>query len=369
MRIVAPMLAIETVAAGGGSICRFDGVKLVVGPDSAGADPGPACYGRGGPLTVTDCNLFLGRILPEHFPFPLDRAAVERAAGSDCRERDRRSRPADATPRRTKLAAGFVAHRQRQHGPGDPLASRSPRATTRATTCSSPSAAPAASTPAPSPASWACAQVLQPSRRRPAQRLRHRPGRRASGIASSRRLSAAYSSSARQPRTAHFASWTRRLAADVVAEGIAADAIAVRRVARPALPRRRCALTIVPSPDDGDYAAALRDRSIEQLYGYVHAAAPAGDRRRPRRSRRPRRRDVLPEPHAVDRGRLPEPHGSHRSISTAQLATDGRLSTASSCRPATKFAGPAIICEPTSTIVDRSRLGRRTILPRRRAAA
>jgi 5-oxoprolinase (ATP-hydrolysing) len=77
VRIVAPMLAIETVAAGGGSICRWDGVKLVVGPESAGADPGPACYGRGGPLTVTDCNFYLGRILPEHFPFPLDRAAVE----------------------------------------------------------------------------------------------------------------------------------------------------------------------------------------------------------------------------------------------------------------------------------------------------
>ena len=60
VRIVAPMLAIETVAAGGGSICRFDGVKLVVGPDSAGADPGPACYGRGGPLAVTDVN-FLSR--------------------------------------------------------------------------------------------------------------------------------------------------------------------------------------------------------------------------------------------------------------------------------------------------------------------
>ncbi len=78
VRVVAPMMAIETVAAGGGSICGFDGVKLTVGPDSAGADPGPACYGRGGPLAVTDINLFLGKILPDRFPFPLDRAAVER---------------------------------------------------------------------------------------------------------------------------------------------------------------------------------------------------------------------------------------------------------------------------------------------------
>ncbi|MCA9268639.1 MAG: hydantoinase B/oxoprolinase family protein, partial [Planctomycetales bacterium] len=78
VRIVAPMMAIETVAAGGGSICRFDGVKLCVGPDSAGADPGPACYGRGGPLTLTDANVALGRVLPQRFPFPLDRAAALR---------------------------------------------------------------------------------------------------------------------------------------------------------------------------------------------------------------------------------------------------------------------------------------------------
>lgn len=78
VRVVAPMMAIETVAAGGGSICAFDGVKLVVGPASAGANPGPACYGRGGPLTVTDVNLYLGKILPARFPFPLDRPAVQR---------------------------------------------------------------------------------------------------------------------------------------------------------------------------------------------------------------------------------------------------------------------------------------------------
>jgi 5-oxoprolinase (ATP-hydrolysing) len=86
VRVVAPMLAIETVAAGGGSVCHFDGVKLVVGPESAGANPGPACYGRGGPLTVTDVNLFLGRVIPRHFPFPLDLAAVERRLELLCRQ-------------------------------------------------------------------------------------------------------------------------------------------------------------------------------------------------------------------------------------------------------------------------------------------
>ena len=68
VRIRAPMMQIHTVAAGGGSICRFDGMRFRVGPESAGANPGPACYRNGGPLTVTDCNLFLGRIDPEHFP-------------------------------------------------------------------------------------------------------------------------------------------------------------------------------------------------------------------------------------------------------------------------------------------------------------
>ena len=68
VRIRAPMMQINTVAAGGGSICRFDGMRFRVGPESAGANPGPACYRNGGPLTVTDCNLFLGRIDPEHFP-------------------------------------------------------------------------------------------------------------------------------------------------------------------------------------------------------------------------------------------------------------------------------------------------------------
>lgn len=82
VRIVSPMMAIETVAAGGGSICHFDGVKLAVGPDSAGADPGPACYGRGGPLTVTDVNFYLGRLLRAHFPFPLDQNAVNARLGT-----------------------------------------------------------------------------------------------------------------------------------------------------------------------------------------------------------------------------------------------------------------------------------------------
>ena len=87
VRLRAPMMSIHTVAAGGGSILHFDGARLRVGPDSAGANPGPACYRRGGPLTVTDANVMLGKIQPASFPSvfgangdqPLDRESVERA--------------------------------------------------------------------------------------------------------------------------------------------------------------------------------------------------------------------------------------------------------------------------------------------------
>jgi 5-oxoprolinase (ATP-hydrolysing) len=84
VRLRVPMMAIHTVAAGGGSILHFDGARFRVGPDSAGADPGPACYRRGGPLAVTDANVMVGKLKAEYFPHlfgpganePLDEAAV-----------------------------------------------------------------------------------------------------------------------------------------------------------------------------------------------------------------------------------------------------------------------------------------------------
>ncbi|MFT7474184.1 MAG: 5-oxoprolinase (ATP-hydrolyzing) [Verrucomicrobiales bacterium] len=77
VRVRAPMIAIHTVAAGGGSIVRFDGARMRVGPESAGANPGPASYGNGGPLAITDCNVLLGKLRPDYFP------AVFGAAGTD----------------------------------------------------------------------------------------------------------------------------------------------------------------------------------------------------------------------------------------------------------------------------------------------
>jgi 5-oxoprolinase (ATP-hydrolysing) len=72
MKLLAPCVALETVAAGGGSVCRMTHHGLAVGPESAGSNPGPACYGKGGPLTITDVNLLLGRFDPAKAPIPLD---------------------------------------------------------------------------------------------------------------------------------------------------------------------------------------------------------------------------------------------------------------------------------------------------------
>ncbi|MDV3239790.1 MAG: hydantoinase B/oxoprolinase family protein [Gammaproteobacteria bacterium] len=113
VRIRAPMMYIHTVAAGGGSILRFDGARCRVGPDSAGADPGPRCYRRGGPLTVTDANVMVGKILPAHFPRvfgpngdqPLDVEAV-RAGFADLAAGIRAATGDARTPE--QVAHGFI---------------------------------------------------------------------------------------------------------------------------------------------------------------------------------------------------------------------------------------------------------------------
>jgi 5-oxoprolinase (ATP-hydrolysing) len=97
VRVRAPMMSIHTVAAGGGSLCRYDGRRLSVGPDSAGADPGPLAYGdaRTSEPSLTDVNLVLGRFATDRFPIPVDRerprAALERLAAELARQGDARS--------------------------------------------------------------------------------------------------------------------------------------------------------------------------------------------------------------------------------------------------------------------------------------
>ncbi|MBE7481265.1 MAG: hydantoinase B/oxoprolinase family protein [Polyangiaceae bacterium] len=83
VRVRAPMMSVHTIAAGGGSECRVEGARLTVGPESAGAHPGPLCYGdpAARELTLTDVNLLLGRLPPDRFPFPLERARAEQKLG------------------------------------------------------------------------------------------------------------------------------------------------------------------------------------------------------------------------------------------------------------------------------------------------
>ena len=114
VRMRAPMMNIHTVAAGGGSILHFRDGRFQVGPDSAGADPGPACYRRGGPLTVTDCNVMLGKLQPSHFPAvfgpdadqPLDAAVVREKFETLSREIATETGAAARTPE--DLAEGFL---------------------------------------------------------------------------------------------------------------------------------------------------------------------------------------------------------------------------------------------------------------------
>jgi len=113
VRMRAPMMSIHTVAAGGGSILHFDGSRYRVGPDSAGANPGPASYRRGGPLTVTDCNVMLGKIQPQHFPhlfgatgdLPLDVEAVRAGFGALAEEIGAAT---GSTPAPEAVAEGYI---------------------------------------------------------------------------------------------------------------------------------------------------------------------------------------------------------------------------------------------------------------------
>ncbi|MFO1095217.1 MAG: hydantoinase B/oxoprolinase family protein [Planctomycetaceae bacterium] len=342
VRVVAPMLAIETVAAGGGSICRFDGVKLVVGPESAGSDPGPACYGRGGPLTVTDVNLALGRILPERFPFPLDRAAVQRRLADVCAQIAGGSDGMHYTPQ--SLAQGFVdiananmarAIRRisvaRGYDPADYIL-----------VCFGGAGA-----------QHACALARLLGLRRilvhPYAGILSALGM---GLADVRRHAEfsvlmplnSTTLSLLEPR---FREAERRLSGEVRAEGIAEERL------QP--PLRSLELRyhgvestiLVEQPADGDFAAEY-ERRHERLYGYRHVGRPidvaaarvevVGTLEAPR----------LPEADCIARRPVPQ---EFTSVWFSDFAAQTGVFLRSDLRPGDEISGPAVICEPTSTVV------------------
>ncbi len=342
VRVVAPMLSIETVAAGGGSICAFDGVKLVVGPDSAGADPGPACYGRGGPLTVTDVNLYLGKIVPGRFPFALDRKAVESHLIRLAEEISGAGGGKRYTP--MELAEGFVkvanANMVRAIRKISVARGYDPREYVLVTFGGAG-------------AQHACALARELGIR---QVLSHPWSGLMSaygiGLADIRRFGEQavlkpWDPEIQQELETLYSQLESKARGEVLAEGLSADAIAV--------PNRSLDLrylgveaTInVPCPADGDYAAKYEELH-QQLYGYRHSG---------------RKIEVVAARVEVV-GRTPDPPEEAQKP-VARRPAPSETTTAwfdekphetgvydrEDLHAGDEISGPAILCEPTSTVV------------------
>jgi len=340
VRVVSPMMAIETVAAGGGSICGFDGVKLTVGPASAGADPGPACYGRGGPLAVTDLNVYLGKILPEHFPFPLDRGAIERRLDEIAQEIEKSG---GQRLDRAELAEGFLrvanAAMVKAIGSVSMAKGRDPRDYVMA---AFGGAAP----------QHACAVARELG----ISEVLNHPD---SGILSAYGLGMAdvvrhraegvyrpYGESAVKSLEKTFERLGQEARGEIEAEGVPAGRIEIR----PSLDLRYRGLDAflnVPEPEDGDYARAYTDEH-RQLYGYTHVdreleivaarvEAVGHSPTRPEPARRAPRRE--PEPAGTTRARFDGEEKETRVYRRTEL------------EPGDRFSGPAIVLEKVSTTV------------------
>jgi len=340
VHVVAPALAIETVAAGGGSICAFDGVKLTVGPDSAGADPGPACYGRGGPLTITDLNVFLGRIPAQRFPFPLDVTAIRQ--------------------RLAALIAEVAQHSGKRYSPeelacgllwiADTHIAQALRSVSIARGYDPRTYILAAFGGAAGQHACSVAQQLGMP-----QILFHPDAGLLSalgtGLADLTRYAAQgvyrpYEEGIKDlPRI--FQDLQQQAVQALVQEGISPEEIALQRFVDLRFAGLETALT-VPEPDRGDFAAAYRER-FRQLYGYV----PEGrtlEIAAARVEATARSRVQLPTSHRVIRRRERQP------TATTPVYFDGRwmdtpIWNREELVPGDFLSGPAIIVEPYATVV------------------
>ncbi|MEO0966631.1 MAG: hydantoinase B/oxoprolinase family protein [Planctomycetota bacterium] len=337
VRVVTPMMDIETVAAGGGSICGYDGQRLTVGPDSAGADPGPACYGRGGPLAITDVNLFNGKIDPAHFPIPLDVDAVRR------RFDELVARPGlDASPH--ELADGFTrvanlkmasAIRQvssaRGHDPAD-----------HAMVAFGGAAAQHA---------CAIARSLRIERivLHPLAGVLSAHG---IGVADVRRFAEQSVLDPLTPETlgqldTEFADHEERLRAEVLGEGIAAEMIdPPLRLLDLRYVGQQTPITIA-RPIDGRWEAAFEE-AHRRLYGYIQSgrAIEIAALRVEVTGRRAKPVPSVAEP--VDR--TPDPRGQ-KTVYFDSRPRDTPCYIRDDLRPGDRIQGPAIVYEALSTIV------------------
>jgi len=342
-RIVAPMMDIETVAAGGGSVCRFDGVKLAVGPESAGADPGPACYGCGGPLAVTDVNFFLGKIPARRFPFPLDRDAVERRLTA------LRNEIADATGTQyspAELAEGFVRVANANMAQAIRSISIAQGADLRDYVLVAFGGAAG---------QHACAVARQLG----LGKILIHPD---AGILSAHGIGVAdivrhrvrgvyrqYSQQALADLEALFEQLTEAAAGEVAAEGVAGTNIEVTRSLDVRYLGLDAFLTIA-QPPDGDYAAAFV-REHQRRYGYQHEGRPL-EMVAARVAATGTCGHELPRAESVAQRTAAEP--DH----IGEMFFDRRFQSAPqflrpSLRPGNLLYGPALVAEATSTtIVD-----------------
>lgn len=346
VRIVAPMMAIETVAAGGGSICWFDGVKLCVGPNSAGADPGPLCYGRGGPLTVTDINLFLGKVLADRFPFPLQPRGV-----IESRLIELRDEISNATGTRftaVELADGFLQ-----------VANANMAKAIRSISIAKgydPSDYVLVAFGGAAP-QHACAIAKELGIR---QILNHPDAGILSalgaGMADVVRHEAAgvyqpYTDETLTDLVSTFNQLTRLASDQVLAEGIAAEQIETNRSLDIRFQGLDAYLTI-PSPADGNYRAAFLIEH-QQLYGYVHEDRPL-EIVTARVEAIGRSTTTLAASRVVGHLRLITPPA--RPVRTAEaffsgLPQDTKIYHRGELQPGNIIDGPAIVLEDVSTTV------------------
>ncbi len=343
VRVVAPMMAIETVAAGGGSICHFDGVKLVVGPDSAGAEPGPACYGRGGPLTVTDVNFLLGKIPPERFPFPLDRAAAESRLAALIteinQETGRRYQPLE-------LAEGFVqvanAHMAKAIGSISVAKGCNPRDYVLV-----PFGGAAGQHACAVAAELGMWQILH----HPVAGLLSAFG---IGLADVERHEVA---GVYEPLTdvtlqqvhAAFTHLKEAAVTGILAEGIASERIATAHFLELRY-RGVDATLLIPSPATpaADDLTRVFEREHERLYGYTHAGRPleivaARVEARGQSAQKLKTSERLPERQAQATSTTPTYFGG--------TLVDTAVYTRADLAPGDVITGPAIVCEAASTTV------------------
>jgi 5-oxoprolinase (ATP-hydrolysing) len=342
VRISTPLLDIETVAAGGGSICGFDGVQLFVGPQSAGADPGPACYGRGGPLTVTDLNLALGRLPAERFPFPLDSAAVAARLHELCEQVA--AAPLGRTYDPLELAEGLLS-----------LANATmARAIRRVSIAKGYDPADYALVTFGGAGGMHACAVAESLRMRsilihPLAGVLSAYGM---GLAAVQRVAERpvlreFSVELLSELEAEFRMLESSLRAAVLAAGIAPEQLDPPRRSLDLRYRGVEGALTISTPDDGDFAAAY-EREHERSFGYRHTGRPL---------------EVV-SVRVVQSGRLPQPRVGTRSAEVSLRVQPERREVrfaGTACRTpiilrdhlrsGDSFSGPAIVCEPTSTIV------------------